>query len=304
MRPGGSGVAARLAGRRLRWRALVIILASGFLLPLLGAAAEARQRQSARLLDIRVNAAGFGRVSAEDIATVLRSAAGEIRQHCPEVQLGGIDIYRRRDRPQTDERRTRAGRISIGLAAHDAFWAQYAFQMAHEYCHALAQFGGQPQRRERYAARENLWLEESLCETASLFALRAMSRSWETAPPYPEWRGYAPALGSYARERLARPEHQLPAGVSFAHWFELNHPILRKSPELRAKNAIVASQLLPLFEAEPEGWQTVAWLNRSLEEANKPFARHLADWRQQCPPTRRSFVAKIAAAFSVRLPKR
>ena len=49
-----------------------------------------------------------------------------------------------------------------------------------------------PRRSVRYPRHANSWLEESLCETASLFTLRAMSRSWSIAPPYPAWKNYAP----------------------------------------------------------------------------------------------------------------
>ena len=50
-------------------------------------------------------------------------------------------MYHRPDHPQTDFKYARAGnRIAIGLTARDNHWAQYSFQFAHEFCHALANY--------------------------------------------------------------------------------------------------------------------------------------------------------------------
>ena len=161
-----------------------------FLFPLNGALQAANDL---RQLDIRVQVNGFGAASSEDITVLLQSAAFELWRHCPRTQLGGINVYYRSDHPQTDFKRTPSGRIAIGLSARDTHWAQYSFQFAHELCHTLANFSNNT-RLVRYPPQANFWLEESLCETASLFTLRAMSRSWRTAPPYPAWRDYAPWL--------------------------------------------------------------------------------------------------------------
>jgi hypothetical protein len=140
----------------------------------------------------------------------------------------------------------------------------------------------------------NFWLEESLCETSSLFTLRAMSRSWRTAPPYPSWRDYAPWLNAYAEQRLRLPEHQLPSGKPFAVWFQENQPALRQNSAIRIWNTIFAIRLLPVFEAEPRGWETVTFLNRGLNTADDSLSKHLAKWRSQCPADLHPFVTKLA----------
>jgi hypothetical protein len=252
-------------------------------------------------LDIRVQTKGFGRASPNDITAVLQSAAFEIWKHCPHTQLDGIDVYHRADHPQTDFKRTPSGRIGIGLSARDTHWAQYAFQFAHEFCHALANYSNNPQRSVPYPRHANLWLEESLCETASLFALRAMSRSWRTAPPYPAWRSYATWLNDYVEQRLALPEHQLPAGASFLVWFHENQAALRQNSDLRDRNTIIAIQLLPIFEAEPRGWGAVAFLNRGSSNAEESLAQRLVEWRSQCPEDLRPFVTRLAAVFAMKL---
>jgi hypothetical protein len=258
-----------------------------------------RRPSALKPLDIHVQANGFGRVSSADIAAVLQSAAFEICRHCPGIQLDGIDVYYRADHPQTDFKRTANGRIGIGLSVRDTHWAQYSFQFAHEFCHALANYSNK--QLVRYPRHANLWLEESLCETASLFALRAMSRSWRSAPPYPAWQSYAPWLNDYAEKRLALPEHHLPAGEPFLIWFRQNQSALRQNADMRDRNTIIAIRLLPIFEAQPLGWEAVTFLNRGSSNAEESLAQRFVEWRSQCPKDLRPFVSRLAAVFAVEL---
>jgi hypothetical protein len=263
-------------------------------------AADHRAKFDSKPLDIRVQPNGFGRANPADITAVLQSAGSELWRYCPGIQLGGIDVYHRIDHPQTDFKRTASGRIAIGLACQNTNWAQYSFQFGHEFCHALANFGNRPRQLVRYPFNVNLWLEESLCETASLFALRAMSRSWETAPPYPPWRDYAPWLNVYAEQRLAMPEHHLPAGTPFLVWFRENQSALRQNPALRDRDTIIAIRLLPIFESDPRGWEALAFLNGNSPNSNKSLAEHFDQWRSRCPKYLRPFVIRLAAVFAVR----
>jgi hypothetical protein len=276
--------------------ALLGVLLNGVLRP-----AGGRVVLAPEPLDIHVQAGGFGKASSPDITALLRSTAGELWRHCRGTQLGGLEVYHRPDHPQLDLKRTPEGRITVGLTAQGTHWAQYSFQFAHEFCHALANFADHPQQLERFPPQANLWLEESLCETASLFALRAMSRSWQTTPPYPVWRDYAPWFNAYAQRRLGLPEHQLPAGESFATWFRQNQSALRRNAGLRDRNTIIAIRLLPLFEAEPRAWQTLVFLNHGSADPNASLARHLAAWRSRCPADLRPFVTRLAAVFAVKL---
>jgi hypothetical protein len=290
--------------RHVNFRMLIPVAGFGlFCLPVTGAtqAADRHTTFDPKSLDIHVEANRFGRASPADITAVLQSAAFEIWRHCPHTHLDGIDIYYRADHPQTDLKRTPRGRIGIGLSARDTHWAQYGFQFAHEFCHTLANYSNNSERIVHYPRHANMWLEESLCETASLFALRAMSRSWQSAPPYPAWRNYAPWLNDYVEKRLALPEHHLPTGTPFSIWFHQNQSTLRQNSDARDRNTIIAIQLLPVFEAKPDGWEAVAFLNRSSSDAEKSLAQHLAEWRSQCPKELRPFVSRLAAVFAVKL---
>jgi hypothetical protein len=300
----GQPTAIHACANMLTFRVLRFVTVLGLFCVLANAVTLAKNERSPsapKSLDIHVQANRFGRASPADISAVLESAAFQIWRHCPHIQLDGIDVYYRPDHPQTDFKRTRSGRIGIGLSARDTHWAQYAFQFAHEFCHALANFGDNPQQSVRYPRHANLWLEESLCETASLFALRAMSRSWRTAPPYPAWRNYAPWLNDYVEKRLALPEHHLPAGTPFLVWFHENQAALRQNSDMRDRNTVIAIQLLPIFEAEPSGWEAVAFLNRGSPDARESLTQHFVEWRSQCPKDLRPFVSRLAAVFAVKL---
>jgi len=255
-------------------------------------------RSELRSINIRVRAGGFGVASAADITAVLQSAAGELFRYSPKTHFPSIDVYHRADHPQTDSKRAAGNRIAIGLTARDNHWAQYSFQFAHGCCHALINYSNDERGLTRDRRYANLWLEESLCETASLFTLRALSRSWLIAPQYGAWRNYAPWFFAYAQERLALPEHHLPAGTSFVVWFRANEPALRQDSTRRDRNTIIAAQLLPIFEKEPRGWGALAFFRRAANP-NQSLSRHFADWRSSCPRELQQFVGKLAAVFDV-----
>jgi len=276
------------------------LAASLLCLPLIGIVhgADKSGRSELRSINIRVQAGGFGGASAADITAVLQSAAGELFRYWPGTQLPSVDVYHRTDHPQTDSISAAGNRIAIGLTARDNHWAQYSFQFAHECCHALINYSNDERGLTRDRRYANFWLEESLCETASLFTLRALSRSWLIAPPYAAWRNYAPWFFAYAQERLALPEHHLPAGTSFVVWFRANEPALRQDSTRRDRNTIIAAQLLPIFEREPRGWGALAFFRRAANP-NQSLSRHFADWRSSCPRELQQFVGKLAAVFDV-----
>jgi hypothetical protein len=261
-------------------------------------AADKSRASEFRSINIRVQAGGFGVASAADITAVLQSTAEELCRYWPRTQLPRIDVYHRADHPQTDSRRAAGNRIAIGLTARDTHWAQYSFQFAHEYCHALINYSNDERGLRRDRRYANLWLEESLCETASLFTLRALSRSWLVAPPYAALRDYAPWFSAYAQERLALPEHHLPAETSFVVWFRANESALRQDSTRRDRNTIVAAQLLPIFEKEPRGWGALAFFN-SGANPNQSLSQQFNKWRSGCPRELQRFVTKLAAVFEV-----
>jgi hypothetical protein len=232
---------------------------------------------------------------------VCLSAAGEIWKHCPDTHLGPILVHHRKDHPQTGWDRSPDGKIVIGIEARDRRCAQMAFQFAHEFCHALAAHSNEWRRKWREDGKPNHWLEESLCETASLFTLRAMARSWQTAAPDRAWAYYAGEFSNYAQQSMNENAHRLPRDATFREWFRRNEASMRKNPNLREKNAVVAAQLLPVFEEEPRGWEAVTFMNLGSHDRKMSLPRFLAEWQGNCPPKLQGFVARLALIFDVRL---
>jgi len=256
-----------------------------------------------RKLVLRVRMSGFGGASEADIKAVLRSAGGEIWKHCPNTRFEqpGFEIYHNDKYPITHFDPSRDGWIVIGLAVEGNLWARFSFQFAHEFTHALMDHSNDSRKLWHEPEHSNQWLEESICETASLFSLRAMGQAWKTNPPYPNWKDYAPALTKYAQERMDNPKQRLPVGTTFAAWFAAEEPGLRKACAQREKNTIIAQQLLPLFEAEPTGWEAITTLKLGSRDTDKTLAKHLSEWHANAPATQRPFIVRFATVFGVKI---
>jgi hypothetical protein len=273
-------------------------IASAAVAPLFQSARAQTPPQAGRKLDFQI-ADGFGKANKADIRAVLHAAADSIWQHCPNThwEAAGFYIYHCEVNPICNYDHRDDGRIAVGLTSQGTLWARFAFQFAHEFCHALAGHANDWHKHWIKDRKANHWLEESLCETASLFALRAMGKTWQTAPPYPNWTAYAPALTHYARERLDQTVTELPSDASFSEWFRKNEAALRQNAVLREKNTVVAKRLLPLFEAAPAGWEAITFYNLGRREPDMSLSDRLSDWTAQAPPEQRAFIRRIAAIF-------
>ncbi len=185
--------------------------------------------------------------------------------------------------------KTAEGRRRVLLNTSGRFWSQYAFQFSHEVCHILCNY--------RNGNKANQWFEESLCETASLFALREMGKSWKTKPPYPNWKSFAPHLTKYAQDRIDATSPL--DGQSLADWYRENRMELRANGTVREKNAVVARALLELFEKHPAGWQAVRSLNQWKKERELSLEEYLTDWHERVEKEHKGFVKEIAAMFEI-----
>lgn len=243
-------------------------------------------------LTIRVTNDGWGEGRIQDIEKVLYSAAGEILAYVPNKRDLAIIVRHSEDRPRTLYQRGTNGEFIVLLTAKDRYWSQYAFQFSHEFCHVLAM-------NSKATDNPNQWFEESLGETASMFALRRMAITWRSSPPYPNWKDYASSLHVYAQNRINQSHRQLPSGVTFEEWFEENEESLREDPYLREKNGIVANKLLSLFEEEPDGWAAVTFLNLSQPSRAQSFEQYLNDWHARVPRKHESLIYKIGDLFGL-----
>ena len=240
-------------------------------------------------MEILVEPSGWGDASPENIEALLADVASHLNRLLVEPvveQIRVVPVSGPGAVPRTLHRYGSLGPVTIQLAARDTYWAQFSYQFAHEFCHVLSDY-------ERLGVNPNSWFHEALCELASVFTLRRMAERWPTQPPYPHWADYATALFDYADNLLADENRQLPVGLTLATWLPMHETELRQDPYVRDKNAVVAYQLLPLFEAEPSGWNAV----RSLPSSTGILTEYLADWHEGVRTADKSFVKRVIGAF-------
>jgi len=260
-----------------------------------GAGAAAPRPVLSRKLAIRVKPGGWGGANTTDITKVLESAAGEIWKHFPDRKLAPIIVEHGNSGPIVLYRKGPKGEHIVRLDIEGTYWCQFAYQFAHEFCHILTNYS--PEDSEK-----NKWFCESLCEMASLYAIRRMAETWQTAPPYPHWKSFSRHLGTYTEEARIKPAQRLKAGATLGPWYRRNAGALRKDACLRDKNKVAASALLTLVEADPSAWRSVSMLNLGTPDAEDSFETFLGDWLARTSAKHKPFVRKVAALFEITLP--
>lgn len=251
-------------------------------------AKEEKGKSAALPFEIKVLEDDWGGAPPPNIQAVCRSVAGELRQFLPERPFDPITISRSKDVPITIYGKGKNGERRVKLNVGGTYWAQFSYQFGHEFGHILCNY--------RPAKNPNIWFEESLCETAAMFAIRRMAKSWRENPPYPNWKSYAGALEDYADKYI----RSVPKVGKFAKWFEKNEALLRRF-DRPSFNVVAVHALLPLLEKNPEHWNALGWLNQWGVNQELTFAEYLADWNRRVPQMHKPFVADIARAFNVRL---
>jgi len=246
---------------------------------------------AARRGTIRVEANGFEAREA-DIAAVCLSAVGELQRFCPELPTENVVIVRGTKGPITLFHRNDRREVVVQLDTGKTFWSQYSYQVAHEFCHVHCGF--------RPGPSDNQWFEEAVCETASLFCLRAMAKSWATQPPYPNWKSYAPALGKYAEDVIARRTYKGEFEAKGLPRFYRDHAAeLRANATDRELNGAVALALLPWLEERPTRWAAFQWLNATPRPKNEPFVAYLARWEAHTPTEHQPTVREVRKLFGL-----
>ncbi len=199
-----------------------------------------------------------------DVEAVARSVAAAFPVDEPEllrILLEPVD--RTHDPPVTFFAPTADGEFVVRLNVRGNLWARLAYQFAHEFCHVIAD-------PTTFVLDRFTWIEEVLCETGSLFALRRMARSWVSAPPYRNWRDYAPSLDRYADERVVHPAHTLPDGIGFNSWLREQLPSLEANSGDRARNTVIAKEFLPTFEKDGSAWRALRFLHIGPAAGGRP----------------------------------
>ena len=234
----------------------------------------------------------WGGASTRDIQKILNSTARQLWAHAHQDRLDPIKVERSRTGPIVLYRRGEKGEYLVRLDSEKTYWSQYAFQFAHEFGHIICGY--------KKGDQSNLWFEETLCETASLYALRGMTKEWKTKPPYPNWKSYGQEFAKYAKKRITK--YPWPKNQSLGDWYKEKKHSLAKEPADRGRNVQLASQLLPLFEEKPSRWGACAFINIKKSNQKRSFSTYLDDWKKNCKTdVQKEFVKKLALEFRVSL---
>lgn len=244
-------------------------------------------------VDIALDPGDWGDADPHRILLVLRATATELQRYFPSAPGETIHIRHAEGVPMVLYATGAGGARMVQLTARGSAWETYIYEFGHEFCHIEAHY----EHRVGTPLEAHQWFEESLCETASLFALRALAQRWQTDPPWPEARREAPLLADYANMLLNEPHRQ--GSVSLSRWVAGHEELLLHDPYQRPLNEYVANRLLALFETHPQGWASLQYLNAPVDAATPSFDGYLRQWYHAVPVTQRPFMSQLLALFEV-----
>lgn len=247
-------------------------------------------------LRVTVRDGGWGGVRPETIETVLYGVADELLSRLPTKLAAPIIVAHTNSNPVALYERGPQGEYWIHLHASGEDWHLYAYEFAHELCHILSNYD---ENVGPGSTRYNQWFEEALCETASLFVLKSLAKTWETSPPDPKWSYQAKKLQRFFVHLISEGHRQLPAGTPLANWLHDREEQLRSEPYQRTENEVVANLLLPLFEENPQNWEALSYLNLDPSDAQARLGDYLLHWYESAPVHHKRFVAGILSMFGL-----
>jgi len=247
-------------------------------------------------LTLKVKEGGWGKAQPAAIETVLYSVADELMSRLPNKLAAPIVITHTDSAPVALYERGPSGEYRVQLHATGESWHLYVYEFAHELCHILSNY-------EEHVGPEtvkyNQWFEETLCETASLFALKSLAATWESAPPEPRLAEEAKKLRRFFEHLIAEGHRQLPHDTPLFNWLRDNEQRLRDDPYRRNENEVVANLLLPLFQENPQNWAALNYLNLDPTDARNSLSEYLRHWYQNAPPEHKGFIGGILAMFKL-----
>ena len=251
-------------------------------------------------MQIGVQPSDWGDASHTDIQVLLTDVASHIERSLrdPFADVFVIPAPGSNPYPMTHCRLSPDDLFRVQLTARDKLWAQFAYQFAHELCHVLS-------NPERLRGNPNNWFVEALCELSSVFTLRKMAERWRTQPPYPHWASYAASLAGYPVRMPVASGHCYLLSNSINLLLSSQEDDLREASTRkefgdfseidRDKIAVFSHALLPIFENQPTGWNSVP----NVPETKGRLREYLADWYTQVEPVDKPFVERILGTFGL-----
>lgn len=234
---------------------------------------------------------GWYEANLADVEAVSQSAASTLLEHMPAgSKLNPIILKNGKEGPVVLFQRGSQQEYRIVVDIKGQHWAQLAYQFSHELCHILSHY-------EATRNDANQWFEESLCEAASIHAVKQMSNRWKTRPPYPNWQDYSLALEKYYKNILLEPHRYLRPGDSILNWYQREKVSLRSNPGQRNKNEVIGTKIYSLFEQDPDRWRSISYINIGNINNDITLQQYLQDWENNLPVDLKYIAKTITSWF-------
>lgn len=234
---------------------------------------------------------GWEPARVADVLKVVRSAGDALIQHFPQKKLNPVILKNDKEGPRVNYKRGEQNEYIVLVDVKGRLWSKLTYQFSHEMCHILSNYGNK--------SGKNQWFGESLCETMSLYVLEEMSHSWETNPPYPNWKSYAKKHRNYLDKELAMEHRTIKR--SLAEWFSENREQLREDPYIREKNEVVGTAIYHLIQSGKFKVSSMQYLNLGLDNDSKSFSNYIKDWYENSPKSNKESVRSVAKLFEIEL---
>ncbi len=159
----------------------------------------------------------------------------------------------------------------VFLPARNRYWSWYGFEFAQQVCRILTNY-------DICKGHKHRWFDETLCQLASLFALRRMADSWVGNPPptVPMASEFAPYHREYA-ERIEQ-QHEPPTPEGLPAWLREQIDQLEAGSADPVRTMTLAVALLPEFRRDPSLWVDCGALNTWDAHGDGDFAAYLDSW--------------------------
>ncbi|MDB4763030.1 hypothetical protein OAG38_04735 [Akkermansiaceae bacterium] len=231
---------------------------------------------------LRIESKGFN-MNESDLRSIFKSTLTALPK-AENFKDPSLFVSKHQRGPITLFQRTPRGEVAIQLNSGNYYYSQCIYQFAHELAHVRADF--QP------IDHENKWLEETLCETASLFVLRKLSKEWEKSAPNDALKNYRKHLATYSAKVMK--SRKILTTKTSPSFYQRHKETLRKSATERELNGAFANLLLPLFEKEPIHWKILPKFPR-IRGSN--LAEHFAAWRKATSENHHGFLNRFETLF-------
>lgn len=212
--------------------------------------------------------------SVQHFVYVLDCISLLFKQHIP--QIGNKELTIVCDPYESNPICYRASHLII-LSTNPSNWCQIAYQFAHELCHYAIPADVDSSLR---------WLEESICETASLYFMYRLTLLWNDRNEQLRTTAgslYAPEFTRYAIDSMKQfKEFDLKDATAISE--------LESNCYDRLKNRYVANHLLSIFIEYPQTWEAVPLLCQIRQSS---LGEAIDAWLCQASPSAQQGLQRI-----------